>query len=315
MADEVYDSTPEASGELADESVGTDRTTDLPEPISYDLGCRRCGYNLRGLKEKSTCPECGAEVGRSLLGDHLRFCGPGWVRTLAWGTSWLFWGGALNLLAMCVSIVMSFIGVYMVPVEWEIFLTTFSLLPCVGTSLVTTREPSLLGSGLPKLRILVRVTMVISIVAGVIGLMFTGFLQVYFQWATVTLFGLTLDLLGVVVFFKYMNTLAERLPNVGLSKQTRFIIRGYFIAYVVFVLLVLALTYDSYSNMSYSTTILLWRVLQILHLSMWLWSIVLLYRYCRAMNRAACNTEETWANSIGLRDVYRRGHRIRRNRV
>lgn len=312
MADETYNSTPEGSEGPADGAASEDRPTDLPEPIDHDLGCRRCGYNLRGLYEDATCPECGAEVERSLLGDHLRFCGPGWVRTLARGTSWLFWGGVLNLLAMGVSIVLSFIDLYLVPIEWEIFLSAFSLVPFVGTWLVTTREPGLLGARLPMLRILVRVMMVVSTVFGVIILIFDGFLQAHFQWATVTLFGLTLDLLGVVVFFKYMNTMAERLPDTGLSKQTRVIIRGYFIAYVVFVLFVMVLTYGSYSSMSYYTTMLLWRVLQLLHYFMWLWSIVLLYRYHRVISQAARNAAETWAKDIGLRNVYRGGHRIRR---
>ena len=40
------------------------------EPISSDLHCLVCGYNLRGLTPDRNCPECGLHVQRTLdLGD------------------------------------------------------------------------------------------------------------------------------------------------------------------------------------------------------------------------------------------------------
>ncbi|MEI7657854.1 MAG: hypothetical protein WCK33_07290 [Phycisphaerae bacterium] len=36
---------------------------DLEAPIAEDRPCRRCGYNLRGLRAGDRCPECGTAIG------------------------------------------------------------------------------------------------------------------------------------------------------------------------------------------------------------------------------------------------------------
>ncbi len=47
--------------------------------IAEDVGCRGCGYNLRGLRIEATCPECSIPIGRSVFGDLLRYCNPAWL--------------------------------------------------------------------------------------------------------------------------------------------------------------------------------------------------------------------------------------------
>jgi hypothetical protein len=46
------------------------------EPLENDWPCMACGYNLRGLKGDSSCPECGEPVSRSLEGKPLSLDDP-----------------------------------------------------------------------------------------------------------------------------------------------------------------------------------------------------------------------------------------------
>ena len=40
-----------------------------PIPITFDLPCAECGYNLRGLTTRGGCPECGSAVLVSIYDD------------------------------------------------------------------------------------------------------------------------------------------------------------------------------------------------------------------------------------------------------
>jgi uncharacterized repeat protein (TIGR04138 family) len=64
--------TPRPDTDEADTvSVGTSHPT-----LNFDLPCRSCGYNLRGLTGKHRCPECGLRIWRTLMrtiNESLRF--------------------------------------------------------------------------------------------------------------------------------------------------------------------------------------------------------------------------------------------------
>ncbi len=60
--------------------------------IAQDLDCVRCGYNLRGLEPRASCPECDEAVARALRGELLRFADPAWVTSLSAGVVWLVVG-------------------------------------------------------------------------------------------------------------------------------------------------------------------------------------------------------------------------------
>lgn len=53
--------------------------------LASDVHCRRCGYNLRGLKPEGACPECELPTSRSIFGDWLGMCDPAWIKRLKTG--------------------------------------------------------------------------------------------------------------------------------------------------------------------------------------------------------------------------------------
>jgi len=68
-------------------------------PIDFDISCLNCGYNLRGLKPQSRCPECGLNVGDSLA-RHEIHADPKWLdHTLSGLNHWI---GATVLSPVCI---------------------------------------------------------------------------------------------------------------------------------------------------------------------------------------------------------------------
>ncbi len=78
---------------FAPASVPTGLTLDSAGMLAADTICRRCGYNLRGLRPEGVCPECATAIALSLAGNRLRDAEPRWVAKLAAGVRWTFWGG------------------------------------------------------------------------------------------------------------------------------------------------------------------------------------------------------------------------------
>jgi predicted RNA-binding Zn-ribbon protein involved in translation (DUF1610 family) len=54
-------------------------------PLTTDLPCAVCNYNLRELSRAGLCPECGTPVARSFKARHLRGLSPAWLRSVQWG--------------------------------------------------------------------------------------------------------------------------------------------------------------------------------------------------------------------------------------
>ncbi|MEM6756275.1 MAG: hypothetical protein AAF586_03840 [Planctomycetota bacterium] len=56
--------------------------------VDVDPPCLECGYNLRTQPlETGRCPECSLPVGRSVVGNQLRFCDPAWLTRVGHGLS------------------------------------------------------------------------------------------------------------------------------------------------------------------------------------------------------------------------------------
>jgi hypothetical protein len=89
----------------------------LPPPISYlstparpdlattDVPCISCGYNLRGLSDSGSCPECGTAVARSLMGNMLVFSGPDYVESLRRGATAVWWSLVFTIVALAFTVI------------------------------------------------------------------------------------------------------------------------------------------------------------------------------------------------------------------
>jgi hypothetical protein len=106
-----------------------------PSTIGTDVPCASCGYNLRGLKADSKCPECAALIANSLRGDLLEFCDPVWVGRLALGARLICLAG-WGCLALVVSLLFTLSPVLLLlvySVTWCLFV--------VGNWLLTGSDP------------------------------------------------------------------------------------------------------------------------------------------------------------------------------
>ncbi|MEM1209112.1 MAG: hypothetical protein AAGI54_07570 [Planctomycetota bacterium] len=85
--------------------------------VDVDLPCLECGYNLRTQPlETGRCPECSLPVGRSVVGNRLRYCDPRWLTQIGWG---------LNLFAVSLLLVGGGIGSFAImgsSAAWDAFL-------------------------------------------------------------------------------------------------------------------------------------------------------------------------------------------------
>ena len=75
--------------------------------VNHDLPCCSCGYNLRGLDQRSRCPECGYTIRASIMAfvhrrQRLDDVDPHWLRQLLEG-AWLAIVAWLLVLAMCLT--------------------------------------------------------------------------------------------------------------------------------------------------------------------------------------------------------------------
>ena len=307
-------------GELADDTYDFVEP-DLPDfedgqavsaqPLAYDLPCRQCDYNLRGLTEEMACPECGTAVVRSLLSDHLRFSNPDWVLNLARGARWLIWSVLLGFILGMFSGVIEVV----VPIEpLVVSLLTFipSAISLVGVWLFTSPEPG--RDELSAFTIRQAVRWVTVVMVG-LGLLSIALEDIHVVVAT-TVGGLSgvISLAQYIMLFVLARRLALRIPNNKLAKQTRTVMWGVIISMGGAFLsgLVGVLLMSQYPGDRMIIFMLPLCAFGIAYLVFAIWSLVLLFWYQRAATVAAQQAKESWANDIGLREVYRGGEKISR---
>ncbi len=80
----------------------------ITEVVEAGIGCRRCGYELRGLPAGGRCPECGTLVARSLHGDLLRYSDERYLAALHRGVVLILAAVAAQLVIVVLSIVVGF---------------------------------------------------------------------------------------------------------------------------------------------------------------------------------------------------------------
>ena len=132
-------------------------------PISQDMPCVACGYNLRGLRTEGVCPECATPVSRSELGVLLRYSNPAWLRRLRLGALLMMFNLGFLALGAIVSIAPRFL-------DAGVDLVGAGVGLC-GILLLTSPEPrsSLTDSGGLLLRV-VRLCVIFGCLRALLGL-------------------------------------------------------------------------------------------------------------------------------------------------
>lgn len=216
--------------------------------IAQDVGCRGCGYNLRGLGIEATCPECSIPIRRSVYGDLLRFCDPAWVARLGRGVWWIIAGiVATVVLSLAVPIfvtlllsartavamptIMSFIGV--------VALLT-SLVMVIGVWFLTSPdpaqmepEPTITARRLARWCILAQLlaSPLQMVAAPVAGTLPTGGMTLLRSVSMLSGMGLGMvAMVGYIAGLVYLRRLALRMERKQLAGQTRVVMWGYLCA-------------------------------------------------------------------------------------
>ncbi len=192
--------------------------------LAEDIACRKCGYNLRGLRTEGVCPECGTAVGRSLYGDFLRYCDPAWVKTLAKGMNWILAGIIIGVVTGCTGGAGTAFGSMRFArtpdlTAWAIALPG-TLVALIGYWLVTTRDPA--HSDKEKVlsaRRLVRVAQIVGLLAGP-ALLLIRSISITFAMGLGAV-GSIVSLGGTIAIFVLARDLALRIPDEKLARSTR----------------------------------------------------------------------------------------------
>jgi len=220
--------------------------------IATDIACRRCAYNLRGLREDGRCPECGTPVGLSTSGDLLRFADPDWVEKLARGVRLMLWG---LLITIVVSVIVGcIVGATGSPEMLTKVVSLLSgLLILYGAWLLTTPDPSRIGE---DRYVTARRVIRFCLIAGLIGEAFEiakdGISPA--PWVLtilLTALAVILQLTGVVgefAKFRYIENLADRIPNRKLASFARFMRWAFCIGLTAMILLGAALAFGFYRS-------------------------------------------------------------------
>jgi hypothetical protein len=197
-------------------------------PITEDVACRKCGYNLRGLSPEGRCPECGTAVGFSLQGDLLRFCDPGWVDMLRRGAGQFIWGIVIVFFGVLGAILLATaMNAPGVAVAGLIAAVAGYILMTVGWWLLTQPDPSGLGEDkYGTARKIIRFSLIVGIAQSVLAVVLT---LAPLDDAIMTLLSLIVLLceivaaVGIFAQLYYLERLALRIPDNNLSSRAHFL--------------------------------------------------------------------------------------------
>jgi hypothetical protein len=207
--------------------VGPETTAgmlDASGTIVVDVVCRRCGYNVRGLKLDGRCPECGTPIGLSVSGDLLRFADPGWVEKLALGTRCILWGLAV---AVLFSLISRYVLTFVSPVLIRSLGLVGVLLAFYGTWLLTERDPSGVGEDrYANSRKVIRLTLLVGVISNLASIVVQALPDVERDLILISNVGLVAVAFWAVGEFAkliYLEKLAMRIPDAKYAERARFL--------------------------------------------------------------------------------------------
>jgi hypothetical protein len=214
--------------------------------VAVDIHCRKCGYNVRGLRHTGLCPECATPVGISLTGDMLRYSNPEWVATIKRGISIVLW---MILVGIVVGIIGAILtnfsgGAVIVAQMLSLGVNALSL---YGVWLFTSPDPSGIGEDRDvNARKIVRFVLIAELAIG--ALHFAGQAVLQFNPALASMFnseawmiaavvyGLSIALLGAVGDFfqyRYYEIITLRIPDARMAGRAVFLRWSYVICLTV----------------------------------------------------------------------------------
>lgn len=205
--------------------VTSQKLFDEQGDLIVNVACRRCAYNLRGLRQDGRCPECGTPVGRSTSGDLLQYSDPSWVGKLARGGNLILWGTGLVIIGELAEVVLRVAAGSTVSVVVLCF--PGELVAFCGTWLLTERDPSHIGEDVyGTVRKLVRVTLLISLASSGLAIISDA---VALPEALAVALGLILvasgpfAVVGEFCRLYYLAKIARRIPNDSLERRANFL--------------------------------------------------------------------------------------------
>ena len=276
---------------------------DASGTIFVDVACRRCGYNLRGLKPDGLCPECGTPIGLSISGDLLRFADPAWLEKLALGIRYILWGLAV---AVLFGILGGVVGAFLNPALGQALGFVGGLLALYGTWLLTAPDPSGIGEDrYANSRKVIRLALLIGLLGNLTSmLMEAGGIPEWMRilLALVGVFAGVIWVVGEFAKLMYLEKLAMRIPEAQYAQRARFLRWAYGISLllvIVLTALIVPITVAGGPGGGGAVAGLgcFFPVVAIFMLVFFLMYLRLLYRMGKAFRMQAQYARETWAKA------------------
>ena len=277
------------------------RLDDQGRILDDDLTCLSCGYNVRGLAPDGICPECGTDTGRSIHGDHLRFCDPHWVGRLALSAQFIIAALLVYFLLGCCC------GGCGLPnnmgqasIATSVALVIAAALRFIGYWFLTTPDPSKSGSdGSLDVRRVARAAGFVQFPVALI-LPHTSIFGHMPTAVGLTAANVAIGLVALLAIFIYARRLAVRIPDRQLASQTRLVMRGLAASYLLVGAVTVAVTAvlggtGAPTPNPPGIALAFAAVLAVAVLVFFGWALLLADTYLKALNVAALQARLNWA--------------------
>ncbi len=289
---------------LDQEHLATGIVDSASHCVIADLGCRKCGYNLRTLHEDGHCPECGALVGLSTRGDLLQYASPDWLTKLVTGLRLNVWA---TIASFFVSLVVSLLATFSVPLPFTITgIINISLIGIGVWAIWLITEPAPTESLRPNKKNIRRNLRSIAILGGLIALTecaisaiieFNNGLPISLLIA-VSIASHFINQLGFVLSFILFEFFANRIPKEGLAKSAKRLIIGLaisFLALFVFMTLMKIIALPPLAVLIFGLPSVLGSLIFLI------WAVIFMFRLIRAIDIELGLAKTHWLSTQSTR--------------